>query len=77
MHKTENLPFDGMFYESVIQLWINWQTDCLRNIQLQTSVGLEEVNTKAAYKSQLLIYFYRWTLLFNLSGLKQASITLP
>ena len=23
MHKTENLPFDGMFYESVIQLWIN------------------------------------------------------
>ena len=68
----ENLPFDGMFYETVIQLWINWQTDCLRNIQLQTSVGLEEVKVKAAYKLQLMIYFYRWTLLFKFSDLKQA-----
>ena len=34
-------------------------TDCLRTIQLQTSVGLEEVKVKAAYKFQLMIYFYR------------------
>ena len=57
IHKIVNLHVDRMFYYEVTHLWIKWQTDCLRNIQLQTSIDLEEVKEKAAYKLQLIIYF--------------------
>lgn len=59
IHKIVNLHVDRMFYYEVTQLWIKWQTDCLRNIQLQTSIDLAEVKEKVAYKLQLIIYFDR------------------
>lgn len=62
-----------IFFFFLSHLTMGKVTICLRNIQLQTSVDLEEAKEKAACELLFIICLCRGTLLCDLRGLKQAT----